>query len=833
MLAFLAFVLGIVALVIALNARRDARELRAQLSAMAIRLARAEERADEIATSPTEPEPEPRSAVAAASALAETLQTAPASAEPQMPPPPPPQREPQPEPQPAAGIPPAAPPPIPESQRPPIPPYAAPQIAPQAAPQTAPQAASSPIDWESLVGIKLFGWIAGIALVLAAVFLFKYSIDHGWLRPAVRATLGFITGIGLLVVCELRVARNYKFTANAMLGAGIAILYATLFALYGRWQLWPATASFAGMVVVTAIAVFLSTRRDSIFIALLGLLGGFATPALLSSGENRPIALFSYLLLLNGGISWIAYRKRWPLLTALSVLLTAIYQWAWVEKFLDSAQLPLAATIFAVFGIVAAAMLWQQAEGDARKQLFRGIGGAGAVLPLLFAFFTAIVPEYGARFHILFAFLLLMVAGLTAIALWRGPRWLHGVAALAALLTFFIWLVVSYTPQSWPWSLVWLAVFIVLFLAVRLKLEGIAVYAAPLLFFVFIGIAVREDAHATTLIGAMLAMLVILAGFAAQYPKWGLVPIALALASSAVMSMDLVTWPWFAAAQLILFAALFAVAWIGRIHWLALAALPFLVAVVIRAGDFGDARQLLLGALLYALFLLYPATLGARIGRSLTPHIAVAAASAIFLSLAYGLREQLGYDAWMGVIPVLQAMLVFGLMVLLLRIEPLPLRLVTVASTILALLTIAVPMQFENEWLPVAWAVEALALAWLQTRLRHNGLLFWIGGVSVAALLAMAVDFRPANYAAMYLLCAAAMFAIARIEPVVRPLYATLGTIELFLLLNVAIDDYYRDRVASTLARDLTYTFGWALFAIAMLVAGIILRNRAARIAAL
>ena len=99
----------------------------------------------------------------------------------------------------------------------------------------------------------------------------------------------------------MSVARNYKFTANAMHGAGIAILYATLFAMHARGTSCRRAVSFLGMLLVTAAAVFLSIRRDSVFIALLGLIGGFATPALLSSGENRPIALFSYLLLLNGG----------------------------------------------------------------------------------------------------------------------------------------------------------------------------------------------------------------------------------------------------------------------------------------------------------------------------------------------------------------------------------------------------------------------------------------------------------------------------------------------------------------------------------------------------
>ena len=95
---------------------------------------------------------------------------------------------------------------------------------------------------------------------------------------------------------------------------GIAILYATLFAIHALWHLLPAGVVFLLMLVVTAVAVALSIRRDSMFIALLGLMGGFATPALLSSGENRPVGLFSYLLLLNAGLAWVAYRKRWPLL---------------------------------------------------------------------------------------------------------------------------------------------------------------------------------------------------------------------------------------------------------------------------------------------------------------------------------------------------------------------------------------------------------------------------------------------------------------------------------------------------------------------------------------
>ena len=320
--------------------------------------------------------------------------------------------------------------------------------------------------------MKLFSAIAGIALVLAAVFFLKYSVEHGWLSPTIRATIGLLTGTALLVICEMRVARGYVATANAMHGAGIAILYSTLFATHALWHLLPAGVVFALMLVVTAVAVMLSIRRDSVFIALLGLMGGFATPALLSTGENRPIGLFTYLLLLNAGLAWVAFRKNWPLLTIGSLVFTALYQWAWVGKFLTASQLPLAATIFGVFAIAGSSALWLRGGFGARSSTeFKHVALTSAILPLAFAIFGAAVPAYGARYNVLFAFLLLMTAGLAAIAITRGPQWLHALGGVATLLTFIIWSAVSYTHAAWPAILAWVSVFVVLYLAAGLRLK--------------------------------------------------------------------------------------------------------------------------------------------------------------------------------------------------------------------------------------------------------------------------------------------------------------------------------------------------------------------------
>ncbi|HYC59812.1 MAG TPA: DUF2339 domain-containing protein [Thermoanaerobaculia bacterium] len=412
-------------------------------------------------------------------------------------------REPEPQPEPVIVAPspiePIAPVPVvPEPEQAPIepPPYVPPTPPPPPPPPAAP---AWSFDWENLVGIKLFSWIAGIALVLAAVFFLKYSVEHGWLSPAIRATLGIITGATLLVICELRVARNYTFTANAMHGAGIAILYATLFAIHALWHLAPAGLVFFLMLVVTAVAVGLSIRRDSMFIALLGLMGGFATPALLSTGQNRPVGLFSYLLLLNVGLAWVAYRKRWPALTIGSLAFTVFYQWGWVGKYLTAAQLPLAAGIFIVFAALAASALWIARRGhdDPGKSIFERVSLVAIVLPLAFGIFTAAVPAYGARYNTLFGFLLLVAAGLAFIAVASEKRWLHAIGGGAVLLTFAIWSAVSYVSDAWPAVLGWIAAFVVLYLFVATRMLTRASFTAPLLFFMLPALLVLEPRAAS------------------------------------------------------------------------------------------------------------------------------------------------------------------------------------------------------------------------------------------------------------------------------------------------------------------------------------------------
>ncbi|HVS30463.1 MAG TPA: DUF2339 domain-containing protein [Thermoanaerobaculia bacterium] len=502
--------LSIVALVVAVGASNRASALASQLAELKRELEwlrKREQRNGAPVSSPAPPVVPPTPPMAPVGT--------PALHPPPEPPPPAPVPPPPPSPPPRPAATAAASPPSPPPPQPPPPPAA-----------PAPPAAR-PFDWESLVGVKLFSWIAGIALVLAAVFFLKYSVEHGWLSPTVRATLGLVTGAALLIVCELRVARNYVFTVNALDGAGIAILYATLFATHALWHLLPAAVVFALMLAVTAVAVLLSIRRESVFIALLGMMGGFATPALLSTGENRPIGLFSYLLLLNAGLAWVAFKKQWPALTLGSLIFTVAYQWAWIGKFLTVSQLPLAAGIFALFAVVGSSALWLRGAGrrDGRQSGFDRISLAASVLPLAFAIFGAAVPAYGSRYNTLFGFLLFMVIGLAVIARMRGPQWLHVLGAVAALLTFAVWSAASYTTGAWPGILAWVAAFVVVFLAAGIRFRTEATQGAGALFFMFAVIAIREPATASpaVLFGTMFVLLALVGFSAIRFQSGGVV----------------------------------------------------------------------------------------------------------------------------------------------------------------------------------------------------------------------------------------------------------------------------------------------------------------------
>jgi len=196
------------------------------------------------------------------------------------------------------------------------------------------------LNWEEFIGTKLISWIGGFALFLTVAYFVKYSFEHNLIPPEVRVALGFLVGIGLVVGGVVLRRKEYSITAHTLCATGIVILYAVTFACRAvyHFALFGPVPTFVLMTLVTATAFLLAIRLEAQVVALLGMLGGFLTPVLLSTGQDAPVALFGYIALLDAGMLAVARHRRWFYLGALAAAGTVIMHIGWAGEFFEREQ---------------------------------------------------------------------------------------------------------------------------------------------------------------------------------------------------------------------------------------------------------------------------------------------------------------------------------------------------------------------------------------------------------------------------------------------------------------------------------------------------------------
>jgi uncharacterized membrane protein len=185
-------------------------------------------------------------------------------------------------------------------------------------------------DLEALIGGVWFAWAGIIFVVLTVAFTLKLAIDNDWIGPGVRVAIGAAGGLALISVAERLRSRGLRYYAFILSGGGLLILYLSIYAAHVFYDFIEQPVAFLLMVAVTTAAVLLSVRHNALPIAILGLVGGFLTPVLLSTGTDNQIALFTYIALLDAGVLAVAYFKRWRSLDFLSFTGTVLMTLGWI-----------------------------------------------------------------------------------------------------------------------------------------------------------------------------------------------------------------------------------------------------------------------------------------------------------------------------------------------------------------------------------------------------------------------------------------------------------------------------------------------------------------------
>jgi len=830
------------------------------------------------------------------------------------------------------------------------------------------------IDWEQLMGVKLFAWLGGLALFLGVAFFVKYSFEHDLIPPEIRVAIGFVTGLALLIGGVLAHRRKqYQVGAQALCATGVVILYASAYACHSiyHFRFFGTVPTFLLMVLVTATAFLTAVRLNALVVAILGMLGGFLTPVLLSTGQDNPLGLFGYLAILDAGLILVALNRRWFFLPALAAVGTAIMQIAWAASFFEAEKYFEGNKILIPFSVLLGfSALFLAANWGARRREDLGWWLSGATLglaavALAFSAWFLDFPTLAQRPVLTFGFIFLIDAIVAALVLadekvspaqsftgfavfgllnfWTTqslsaallnsalgiyfvfalghslwPVWYqhrHGVAptALAGhvfpILTLALVLVPIFKLAElsfivWPFILLVDVLAIVLAVLTATLLPVVAVLlltlgataelifkipsdltGMPLSFFLVGGFAVFFFATSVWLVRRFSpdasqagvrsqGYLAKSADVAAVLPGCSAILPFLLLIMATLRLPLMNPSPVFGLALLLVVLAL-GVTEMFSFEWMPAIALGGVTALEC-AWHFqwlnpANPKQPL-GVVLawylifYAAFILFPFLFLRRGAERMAPWGTAALAGVPQFFFVYRLVKLAWPNEVMGLLPAAFSIPALLALVVVLKSEPaqstlrLP-KLALFGGVALFFITLIFPIQFERQWLTIAWALEGTALLWLFHRVPHEGLRVTGVGLLAAAFVRLALNpavlgYHPRAatpiwnwYLYTYGIATACLFIGTRLlrpggakilglNP--RAILASFGIILAFFLLNIEIADYF-SAPGSTLTfefrgnfrRDMTYSIAWGLYALGLLAYGIFKNLPPSRYAAL
>ncbi|HEX8268792.1 MAG TPA: DUF2339 domain-containing protein [Flavobacterium sp.] len=194
-------------------------------------------------------------------------------------------------------------------------------------------------DLEKFIGENLINKIGVLILVLGISYFVKFAIDKDWINETARAGIGILCG-ALVMGFAHKLRRKYAAFSSVLVAGAVSIFYFTIGISFHDYHLFNQTVAFILMVVITAFSCIISLSYDRKELAILSLIGGFAVPFMVSTGEGNFVVLFSYITILDIGILALAYSRKWNIVTILAYLFTVILYGSWLYQVIWTAAPP-------------------------------------------------------------------------------------------------------------------------------------------------------------------------------------------------------------------------------------------------------------------------------------------------------------------------------------------------------------------------------------------------------------------------------------------------------------------------------------------------------------
>lgn len=211
--------------------------------------------------------------------------------------------------------------------------------------------ASSSFHLENFIGLNLMHLVGIVVLVTGLSLGVKYAIDKELISEAARIALACIAG-AVLYVLSLWLKKKYASFSAILFSGAMATLYFTTYAACDYYHLLMMGVAFIIMVGVTAYTAFNAISYNRQEIAILGMIGAYAIPFLISRNQQADFLFLAYLFLINGGITWLALNKEWRPMSSLALLVTWILFMGWLYRGISYRQQPMAIGFMAGYYIL-------------------------------------------------------------------------------------------------------------------------------------------------------------------------------------------------------------------------------------------------------------------------------------------------------------------------------------------------------------------------------------------------------------------------------------------------------------------------------------------------
>ena len=132
-------------------------------------------------------------------------------------------------------------------------------------------------EWEVFVGGKLLNRVGALALIIALGYFLKYAFDNNLISETVRVLIGVFIGLLLIVGGYRFYKKDFIVFYQGLVGAGIAILYLSIYSSFNYYNLVSQPVAFGLMSVITIITFIQAFYYKSLTVSLFGWVGGFLT----------------------------------------------------------------------------------------------------------------------------------------------------------------------------------------------------------------------------------------------------------------------------------------------------------------------------------------------------------------------------------------------------------------------------------------------------------------------------------------------------------------------------------------------------------------------------